>query len=480
VQQVEGVGGAEYGVFRHLSAAASYVDTSLALAQYGGAEDVLPSASAPATVNANTTTSPGTAYVTEAKRAVETSTSDVVNSDSAASINLDVFAGNSSPIFSTGNEPVCPASNTDASDENRSGRHASEKTSVKRGIAETFCGGQSGNHENNVDQLSFEQKNLIEPPKNKKSKPSGAATKTEGDGKTEWKRKLKPSKKTEDRFEKNWMRRYEELKQNTKENNCDANAVSDIKIRGWVNFQKTEYRNFLDGKRSRMTSAKIRKLIMLGVKLPEKVKYNCVPWEERMKQLAEFKRVHGHLRVPRENPTLGVWVKGTRSSYVNFIKGKKDGSAMSNSRVQQLTALGFVFQAGKSPNRRDPSKTKTWAERLEELMEFKVKFGDCNVPQQFKENTSLACWVKHQRAQYKFMEEGRNTLMTPEKALKLFQVGFVFKLRERRTLLPSVSKVDPCVSKVDPCVSKVESCVSKVESCVSKVEPCASKVEPSS
>eukprot|EP00588_Corethron_pennatum_P001115 CAMPEP_0194288462 /NCGR_PEP_ID=MMETSP0169-20130528/36869_1 /TAXON_ID=218684 /ORGANISM="Corethron pennatum, Strain L29A3" /LENGTH=357 /DNA_ID=CAMNT_0039035465 /DNA_START=22 /DNA_END=1092 /DNA_ORIENTATION=+ len=311
VQQVEGVCGAEYGVFRHLAAAASYVGTPLALPQYGGLADVLPSASAPVTVTAN----PGTVYATEAKRAVEMKpASDMANSDSTASIDLDVFAGNSSPIFSTGNQPVYAASNTDASDENRSGLHASEKKSVKRGIAETFCGGQSGNHNNNVDQRSFEQQQIIEPPKNKKTKPScvndtisSPATSTKGNGQTEWKRKSKPSKKTEDRFEKNWLRRYEELKKNTDENNCDANAVSDIKIRGWVNFQKTEYRNFLDGKRSRMNSAKIRKLIMLGVKLPDKVKYSCVPWEERMKQLAEFKRVHGHLRVPRENPILGVW-----------------------------------------------------------------------------------------------------------------------------------------------------------------------------
>ena len=40
----------------------------------------------------------------------------------------------------------------------------------------------------------------------------------------------------------------------------------------------------------------------------------------------------------------------------------------------------------------------TWDERYGELKRYKERFGDCNVPKRWNENTQLASWVRNQRA----------------------------------------------------------------------------------
>ena len=44
---------------------------------------------------------------------------------------------------------------------------------------------------------------------------------------------------------------------------------------------------------------------------------------------------------------------------------------------------------------------KSWKERFEELLEYKAKNGDCQVPVRFKENQQLATWVRTQRRYFK-------------------------------------------------------------------------------
>ena len=70
----------------------------------------------------------------------------------------------------------------------------------------------------------------------------------------------------------------------------------------------------------------------------------------------------------------------------------------------------------------DPKKM--WNKRLQELVEYKEKHGDCLVPQRFSENPQLGTWVNTQRRHYKLYIEGKKSCMTEERLNKLREVGF--------------------------------------------------------
>jgi hypothetical protein len=92
---------------------------------------------------------------------------------------------------------------------------------------------------------------------------------------------------------------------------------------------------------------------------------------------------------------------------------------MTDDRILALNALGFVWNAHEVG----------WEERFNELVKFKAEMGHCNVPSLNKENQKLATWVKCARRQYKLLFAGKKSNMTPERATRLANIGFVWELR---------------------------------------------------
>jgi len=107
-------------------------------------------------------------------------------------------------------------------------------------------------------------------------------------------------------------------------------------------------------------------------------------WETRFSELQAFKDQFGHCRVPKDwapNPSLGSWVSTQRMQR----------ESLSTERRQRLAGLGFVWQA------KLMSPARSWEERFQELIQFKRRFGHCDVPAVWAENQPLAEWVRRQR-----------------------------------------------------------------------------------
>lgn len=73
-----------------------------------------------------------------------------------------------------------------------------------------------------------------------------------------------------------------------------------------------------------------------------------------------------------------------------------------------------------------PYQAGQWAEKFQELCEYRDSNGHCLVPHTYKENLPLARWVKRQRYQYKLMIEGKSSTMTPDRVHALENIGFVW------------------------------------------------------
>jgi len=152
--------------------------------------------------------------------------------------------------------------------------------------------------------------------------------------------------------------------------------------------------------------------------------YQAENWTEKFEELLQFRDVNGHCLVPNchpENPALAQWTKRQRYQYKLKMDGKR--STITDERVRALDEAGFVWDSHKA----------VWAERLEELKEFKKEFGHCNVPSRYQTNHQLAIWVKRQRRQWKNKMDRQPNCMTNERQRKLGALGFVWDMKKKQS-----------------------------------------------
>lgn len=173
--------------------------------------------------------------------------------------------------------------------------------------------------------------------------------------------------------------------------------------------------------------------------------YQAENWTEKFEELLQFRDVNGHCLVPNchpDNPALAQWTKRQRYQYKLKMDGKR--STITDERVRALDEAGFVWDSHKA----------VWAERLEELKEFKKEFGHCNVPSRYQTNHQLAIWVKRQRRQWKNKMDRQPNCMTDERQRKLEALGFVWDMKKKQT--KKATKGDASSSAVTtPTTSKI-------------------------
>ena len=142
-------------------------------------------------------------------------------------------------------------------------------------------------------------------------------------------------------------------------------------------------------------------------------------WRDQFKQLCDFKVQFGNCLVPKPyaaNPKLGNWVVTQRSNCKLFPDGTP--SRMPAERIRALNGIGFHWDA-------------CWNSRVEELREYKAKFGHCLVPSKYAANPKLGNWVKLQRRNYKLYQEEKPSPMTMERIRELYDVGFHWTVIKR-------------------------------------------------
>jgi len=141
-------------------------------------------------------------------------------------------------------------------------------------------------------------------------------------------------------------------------------------------------------------------------------------WEQRYRELFCFWKLNGHCNVPQrydQNKSLGKWVHKQRQE----LKKLKDGkdSPMTKVRVEALCRLGFQANTN---NRAEA----LWHKRYAELIQFRMKYGHCNVPQKFPENFSLGKWVHRQRYELKKVFSRKHTCLTLDRIEALDALNF--------------------------------------------------------
>jgi hypothetical protein len=126
------------------------------------------------------------------------------------------------------------------------------------------------------------------------------------------------------------------------------------KIPSWLRGSQRKGINtgWTKGTKSLMTTFRIKELESLGF---EWGRYDAT-WEDRLSELANYRKMHGHCVVPHNysDIKLANWILTQRQEYTLHVKGKT--THMTTFRIKELESLGFEWKPSLSRWRATPNK----------------------------------------------------------------------------------------------------------------------------
>ena len=146
------------------------------------------------------------------------------------------------------------------------------------------------------------------------------------------------------------------------------------------------------------------------------VEYLSSTWDERYGELKAYLAKYGDMDISKNVATRGGY---ELAAWVAQQRYQKKRSPLTADRRRRLDEIGFVW----IPDAYD----KAWEARFDELLCYRAKFGNANVPQNWSENPTLGSWVCAQRSRFK----ERN--LSDERIRRLNEIGFIWDYRLKTT-----------------------------------------------
>lgn len=100
-------------------------------------------------------------------------------------------------------------------------------------------------------------------------------------------------------------------------------------------------------------------------------------------------------------------------------------------------------------------RNNKWLASYEQLVAYKEKYGNCIVPRGYTPNSRLASWVAEQRKQYKLLQDGKPSSITPERIQLLKNLDFAWNAqgaawdRHLSDLIRYKNEVGDCLVPLD-------------------------------
>ena len=164
-----------------------------------------------------------------------------------------------------------------------------------------------------------------------------------------------------------------------------------------------------------MTRTRVRKY--LGI--PETNRHD-EKWNEMLLKLLAYKAKHHSCMVPQQyekDTKLGRWVHYQRVEYWQFLQ--EGCGKISQCRIDKLESIGFEW---------DPQRCK-WNTMFRRLVDFRSKYGHCNVPKDYAKDLELSYWLRNQRFEYANRVNKGKSRLTDERLECLKHIGLEFRLR---------------------------------------------------
>lgn len=143
-----------------------------------------------------------------------------------------------------------------------------------------------------------------------------------------------------------WEKRYNELCEfNRTHGHCEVpqNYANNSSLGTWVNKQRMEHKNRIEGRNSSLNDSRLDRLQMIGFRWAKRK--GQVSWNEKFNDLVQYKARHGNCHVPtkyKANTALGRWVSTQRAEYKKYSEGNTK-TTMNAEKVQLLEGIGFAW-----------------------------------------------------------------------------------------------------------------------------------------
>eukprot|EP00980_Cylindrotheca_fusiformis_P002171 scaffold497_cov97-Cylindrotheca_fusiformis.AAC.2 len=230
-----------------------------------------------------------------------------------------------------------------------------------------------------------------------------------------------------------WMNRYRELQKfKSRYGHLEVTLSTDTSLVEWVRDQRTQWKKYqLDPSQSSLTAKQVTLLEQIGFE----VDVRGSKWLTKFQELVEFRKSHGHTRIPTKYPfnqPLSNWWGTQRRQYALYRKGQK--SQLTKDRVQLFLDSGFdMEQVGAAETRKTkPKLQKTWDEVYAELVHYQ-KDENIDPP---PAGSTLGKWCQEQRDSL----EATPCRLTREQVEKLNQIDFDWGDTVASILLPPKSE----------------------------------------
>ena len=234
---------------------------------------------------------------------------------------------------------------------------------------------------------------------------------------------------TLDDSHREWKANFKKLNEFRKKNGNASPSINDnanLEIAQWAREQRVTYNDGMLNETHKKCLKQINFIFQStsnGTISKKGCQYDETKWDAKLQALMAYKKKHGDCLVPRKHPELGGWVNNQRSAFEYFTTNKK--SKITQERVNKLDAVGFSWKAESPQYKFDETK---WDAKLQALMAYKKKHGDCLVPRKHPE---LGGWVNNQRSAFEYFTTNKKSKITQERVNKLDAVGFCWKPERR-------------------------------------------------
>jgi len=144
-----------------------------------------------------------------------------------------------------------------------------------------------------------------------------------------------------------WMDRFQDLVEfYQREGHFNVPYKSNTTLFQWVKRQRHQYKLRSMGEHSNLTIDRIHQLDKIGFVWNS----HLAAWNDKFKELKDFKLLHGHCFVPctyKGSSKLSTWIKRQRRQYRKFVSDQP--STLDTPRIEKLEKLGLVwdYYAGK-------------------------------------------------------------------------------------------------------------------------------------
>ena len=204
-------------------------------------------------------------------------------------------------------------------------------------------------------------------------------------------------------------------------------------LRNWVENLRDNFERYKRGesplscRTASLDPQRIAQLNKVGFRF-KKVKRES--FETRAADWLDYYTEHGRNpghgdNEPDEHATkLAKWVTRTRRNYWRKQAGGKGGT-LTDEWQDRLTSWGFDWNRKFEVPRL--AERKTWDDHFLDLVEYKNKNGDVDVPQLYP---VLGHWVHRQRRGYRQKKQGKPSSLTQERIEKLVKLGFKWITRK--------------------------------------------------